>query len=73
MSQVAVAKPDETSDPASRLELFRAQITLRLVREAEAEAGRTPALTAARADSAAGVASAGSGANAGSGASGGEA
>ena len=71
MSQVAVAKPDATSDPASRLELSRAQITLRLVREAEA--GRTPALTAARADSAAGVASAGSGTNAGSGASGGEA
>jgi hypothetical protein len=47
---------------ASEVEAALGRITLRLVREAEAEAeaGRTPAVTAARADSAA---SAGSGAS----------
>jgi hypothetical protein len=58
---------------ASEVEAALGRITLRLVREAEAEAGRTPAVTAARADSAAGAASApgaGSGASAGSGTSG---
>jgi hypothetical protein len=28
MSQIAVAKPDETSDPSSRLELSRAQMNV---------------------------------------------
>lgn len=56
-----LAAHEVTPAQAAEVEAALGRITLRLVREAEAEAGRAPAVTAARADSAADAASGTSG------------